>query len=128
MNEEKYIKISMTDLNDLLSKKPNDVTTKTILPQQLQSVDVHHTNNANASINNTNASINKRTIMPMFIRSALHSLMTFIVIVILLISSKPKCLFTNTYCPKFKPIQIGQYKLSLVHFIIVIAILCCVID
>ena len=132
MNDEKYIKISVGDFNDLLNKNcirsssspPHVSALSAASPlSRLPQLHPHGT-----SQTNTADSSASRETAATFLRSMSHSLLTFMVIITLLFSIKPKYLFTNTMSPTFKPIKVGQSNITLVHFIIMIAILCCMID
>lgn len=110
MHEEKYIKLSVNDLS-------------TIIRQQFinsgQSLNANHATAIHANTTHATARMTDSQLW--------QTMITFITVMIVIWSTKPSYLFTNSYNPTFKPIMIGNGagKITLCHFIIIVAILCC---
>ena len=116
MHEEKYIKLSLNDLSSIIRQPVLD---------SLQPEHPNHLHGPHGTTLYPRTIFSHQTIMAD--GTLWQALLTFTTVMIVIFTTKPSCLFTNSHNPKFKPIIIGDGagKITLCYFITIVAILCC---
>lgn len=127
MNEEKYIKLSLNDLNTIIHQSSHVSADKT-LPFSATNVSATNVHATSAPATNVPATVHHLSAHQQLWQSLITSMASFIVLITIIMITKPGVLFDETHLHSFKPIMVGNSKITLYYFIIIIAIVCCCVS